>query len=46
LKVLYMSGYSEEAVLGQGDLGPGAPFIGKPFTPKALASKVREVLDG
>jgi two-component system cell cycle sensor histidine kinase/response regulator CckA len=46
LKVLYMSGYSEEVVVGQGDLGSGAPFIGKPFTPKALASKVREVLDG
>jgi PAS domain S-box-containing protein len=45
LKVLYMSGYSEEAVVGQGDLGPGSPFIGKPFTPKALATKVRELLD-
>ena len=42
-----MSGYSEEAVGGQGALGPGrAEFIGKPFTPKALASKVRAVLDG
>ncbi|MFQ5743960.1 MAG: ATP-binding protein, partial [Acidobacteriota bacterium] len=45
LKVLYMSGYAERAMLRNGVLGPGRPFIPKPFTPAQLLKKVREVLD-
>ena len=43
--VLYMTGYSDEAVARQGVLDPGTALIQKPFTPAALARKVREVLD-
>jgi PAS domain S-box-containing protein len=63
MKILYISGYSEDAVLGETTAAkPGAPagefatalpgvgggeaaFLAKPFTPKTLALKVREVLD-
>jgi PAS domain S-box-containing protein len=45
MKVLYVSGHSEEAVARQGAFGPGTPFLQKPFAPAALAAKVREVLD-
>jgi len=41
LKVLYMSGYTEHGVVRRGILTPGNPFIQKPFTPAALAGKVR-----
>ncbi len=46
LKVLYMSGYTEYAVVDQGVLEKVQSFIWKPFTNAALAQKVREVLDG
>jgi two-component system cell cycle sensor histidine kinase/response regulator CckA len=46
MKVLYMSGYADEAVARHGVLDPGTSFIQKPFKPDALAQKVREVLDG
>jgi two-component system, cell cycle sensor histidine kinase and response regulator CckA len=46
LRVLYMSGYSDEAIARHGMLDPGTAFLQKPFTPGALALKVREVLDG
>ncbi len=44
-KVLYMSGYTDNAVVRRGVLETDAAFIGKPFTSDALARKVREVLD-
>jgi two-component system, cell cycle sensor histidine kinase and response regulator CckA len=45
LPVLYMSGYTGEDVVQRGLLDPGAPFQQKPFTPVALATKVRAMLD-
>ena len=42
--VLYLSGYTEDAVLNQGALGPGTAFLQKPFTLQSLAKKVRDVL--
>ena len=44
LKVLYISGYSEDAIARHGVLDPGTAFLQKPFTPDALAWRVREVL--
>jgi PAS domain S-box-containing protein len=44
-KVLYMSGYTDDAIAHHGVLEPGTQFISKPFTAAALASKVRDVLD-
>lgn len=45
MKVLYMTGYTEDAIGHQGTLNPGTALITKPFTPDALARMVREVLD-
>jgi PAS domain S-box-containing protein len=42
---LFMSGYTDHAILRDRILAAGANFIQKPFAPAALASKVREVLD-
>ena len=46
IKILYMSGYTDDAIVHHGVLDPGIAYIQKPFTPDALASKVREILDG
>lgn len=45
LRVLFMSGYAEDVLATNVGLVPGAAFLGKPFKPKALVTKVREVLD-
>ena len=46
LKTLFLSGYTGRTVSQNGELEDNAPFLEKPFTPQALLSKVREVLDG
>ena len=43
-KVLFMSGYTEDAITHLGILEPGVAFIEKPFSPDELAHKVRSVL--
>ncbi len=45
MKVLFMSGYTDNAIVHQGILDPKANFIQKPFSPTSLALKVRQVLD-
>jgi two-component system cell cycle sensor histidine kinase/response regulator CckA len=46
LKVLFISGYTDGAIVDQGRLDEGVSFLHKPFTPAVLTRKVREVLDG
>jgi PAS domain S-box-containing protein len=46
LKVLFMSGYTDDEVLRRGVGGQDAPFVRKPFTPEDLARRVRSLLDG
>ena len=45
IRVLYMSGYTDEAIVRTGVLDEGKPFLQKPFTPMQLAKRIREVLD-
>ena len=44
-KVLYMSGYTDDAVIRVGHFEPGIAFIQKPFSGEELALRVRELLD-
>jgi CheY-like chemotaxis protein len=46
IKVLFMSGYIDEAVVHQGIQEKKVAFLQKPFSPLSLAKKVRDVLDG
>ena len=44
-RVLYMSGYTDDAIVHHGVLDAGTAFISKPFNADDLGRKVREVLD-
>lgn len=45
LKVLYMSGYAMDTLLKEGESPDQIPLLQKPFHPKVLSQKVREILD-
>ncbi len=45
MKVLYMSGYTDDAIVRHGVLGAGIAFLSRPFARDALAAKARELLD-
>ena len=45
MKILYMSGYTDDRIFRHGVLESGVAFLQKPFAPESLAHKVREVLD-
>lgn len=46
LKVLFTSGYTQNAIVHHGRLDAGAHFVGKPFRLDTLGRKLREALDG
>ena len=45
MKILFTSGYTEDVIVHHGVLDDGVSFIGKPYSPTALAMKIREVLE-
>lgn len=45
MKILFMSGYTDQSIVHQGVIDPGVFFIQKPFTQQSLLKKVRDVLD-
>src|SRR5439155_678671 len=44
-RVIFMSGYTDDAVTRHGVLEPGSAYVQKPFTPDSIARRVREVFD-
>jgi two-component system, cell cycle sensor histidine kinase and response regulator CckA len=46
MRVLYMSGYTDDVVVDRGVLQAGVSYVAKPFSPDELADKVRQALDG
>ncbi len=46
LKILFITGYAENAAVGNGHLDPGMEILAKPFAMSTLAKKVREMIDG
>ena len=45
-RTLFVSGYTDDAIVRLGMLQPGLAFLNKPFSPEALLRKMREILDG
>ena len=45
-KVLFLSGYTEDAIVHHGVLDPGTAFLQKPFTVQAMVEKVRSIIGG
>ena len=45
LKVIYMSGYTEDAIVQHGGINPGIAFLHKPFTSETLGRKIREAVN-
>jgi len=45
IRVLYISGYTDSAIVRDNAQLPGVAFLQKPFTPAALVAQVRKVLD-
>jgi two-component system, cell cycle sensor histidine kinase and response regulator CckA len=46
IKILYISRYTDDALGPHGILDEGIEFLAKPFTPHALAARLRQILDG
>ena len=46
MKLIFMSGYTDDAVVENGFIQPGSAFLQKPFSPDALKAKIRQLLDG
>ena len=46
IKIVFMSGYTDDAIVRHGVLSHQMPFLQKPFSGVAVCKKIREVLDG